>query len=69
MYEMYMIHKLTFFSRRRPGASATVVQDAQIARDVGQGWLSRNKWRVLFGTIMLYIMAARVLGDGEVTAV
>lgn len=54
--------------RRRPGASATVVQDAQIARDVGQGWLSRNKWKIVFGTILLYIMAARVLGEGDVTA-
>ncbi|RAR07918.1 ubiquitin-conjugating enzyme E2 6 [Stemphylium lycopersici] len=55
--------------RRRPGTSATVVQDAaQIARDAGQGWLSRNKWRVFFGCVMLYIMIARVLGDGAVTS-
>jgi ubiquitin-conjugating enzyme E2 J2 len=52
--------------RRRPNASATVVQDAQIARDVGQGWLSRNKWKMMFGTIVLYILAMRVLGDGDI---
>tara|TARA_R110002003_G_scaffold290_7_gene18579 strand:+ start:3301 stop:4146 length:846 start_codon:yes stop_codon:yes gene_type:complete len=54
--------------RRRPGASATVVQDAQIARDAGQGWISRNKWKMVFGTILLYILAARILGDGAVTS-
>lgn len=53
--------------RRRPGASATVVQDAQIARDAGQSWLSKNKWRFIFGTIMVYILVARVLGDGAIT--
>jgi ubiquitin-conjugating enzyme E2 J2 len=53
--------------RRRPGGSATVVQDAQIARDAGQSWLSRNKWRMVFGTIMAYILVARVLGDGAVS--
>jgi ubiquitin-conjugating enzyme E2 J2 len=55
--------------RRRPGASATVVQDAQIARDVGQGWVSRNKWRVLLGTIVLYVIAARFLSDGVVAPI
>lgn len=55
--------------RRRPGASPTnVVQDAQIARDVGQGWLSRNKWRLVLGTVMLYILAARVLSDTATAA-
>jgi ubiquitin-conjugating enzyme E2 J2 len=54
--------------RRRPGVSATVVQDAQIARDVGQGWLSRNKWKVVLGAIVLYVIAARFLSDGAVTS-
>ena len=55
--------------RRRPGTSATVVQDAaQIARDAGQGWLSRNKWKILLGAMMLYIMVARVLGDGAIAS-
>lgn len=54
--------------RRRPVASATVVQDAQIARNAGQGWLSRNKWRVAFGFLMFYIVVARALGDGAVNS-
>ncbi len=55
--------------RRRPGASATAVQDAaQIARDAGQGWLGRNKWKMVFGAMMLYILVARVLGDGAVSS-
>ncbi|CAO2647865.1 Nn.00g087870.m01.CDS01 [Neocucurbitaria sp. VM-36] len=55
--------------RRRPGASATVVHDAaQIARDAGQGWLSRNKWKIIFGAMMMYILVARVLGDGAMSA-
>ncbi|KAH7380779.1 ubiquitin-conjugating enzyme/RWD-like protein [Pyrenochaeta sp. MPI-SDFR-AT-0127] len=54
--------------RRRPGASATVVHDAaQIARDAGQGWLSRNKWKMVFGAMMMYILIARVLGDGAIS--
>ena len=44
------------------------MQDAQIAREAGQGYLSRNKWKILFGTIMAYIMVARILGDGAVAA-
>jgi ubiquitin-conjugating enzyme E2 J2 len=50
--------------RRRPASSATVVQDAQIAREAGQSWLSRNKWKVVMGAIMAYIFVARVLGEG-----
>lgn len=53
--------------RRRPGSTATVVQDAQIAREAGQGWLSKNKWKLVFGTMLLYILAARVLGEGAAT--
>ena len=53
--------------RRRPnGSASTVVQDAQIAREAGQGYLSRNKWKIIFGTILAYILVARVLGDGAV---
>jgi ubiquitin-conjugating enzyme E2 J2 len=55
--------------RRRPIASATVVQDAQIARDAGQGWLSRNKWKVVIGSMLLYIFVARVLGEGAAASV
>jgi ubiquitin-conjugating enzyme E2 J2 len=55
--------------RRRPRTSATVVHDAaQIARDAGQGWMSRNKWRIIIGAIMAYILVARVLGDGAIAS-
>lgn len=55
--------------RRRPnGSASTVVQDAQIAREAGQGFVSRNKWRVVFGAVLVYIMVARILGDGAVAA-
>ncbi|ORY14318.1 ubiquitin-conjugating enzyme/RWD-like protein [Clohesyomyces aquaticus] len=55
--------------RRRPGGSATsgvgaVVQGGQVARD---SWLSRNKWRIVFGTLFTYILVARMLGDGAVS--
>lgn len=54
--------------RRRPGGSATgvgaVVQGGQVARDVGQSWLGRNKWRIVFGAFFSYILIARMLGEG-----
>ncbi|KAF1947671.1 ubiquitin-conjugating enzyme E2 6 [Clathrospora elynae] len=54
---------------QRPGTSATVVHDAaQIAREAGQGSLSRNKWKIVFGAIMLYILIARALGDGAISS-
>ncbi|CBY00087.1 hypothetical protein IAQ61_002712 [Plenodomus lingam] len=53
--------------RRRTGASATVVHDAaQIARDAGQSWLSRNKFKLGFGVVLMYILVARILGDGAI---
>ncbi|PSN71843.1 UBC-like protein [Corynespora cassiicola Philippines] len=59
--------------RRRPNGSATgvgaVVQDAQqVARDASQSWLSKNKWRVVIGAMLAYILVARVLGDGAVAS-
>ncbi|KAF2178791.1 ubiquitin-conjugating enzyme E2 6 [Zopfia rhizophila CBS 207.26] len=54
--------------RRRPGGSATgvgaVVQGGQVARNAGQSWLSRNKWRIVFGALFSYILVARMIGDG-----
>lgn len=50
--------------RRRIGSTAAVVQDAQIAREAGQSWMSRNKWKLIFGAVILYILTARVLNDG-----
>ena len=53
--------------RRRPGGSATgvgvVVQGGQVARDAGQGWLSRHKWRLVAGAFFGYILVARLLGE------
>ncbi|KAI2477351.1 Ubiquitin-conjugating enzyme E2 6 [Pyrenophora tritici-repentis] len=55
--------------RRRPGTSATVVHDAaQIARDAGQGWLARNRFKIIIGIFLLYILIARVLGDGAISS-
>ncbi|KAF2111862.1 ubiquitin-conjugating enzyme/RWD-like protein [Lophiotrema nucula] len=57
--------------RRRPGGSATgvgaVVQGGQVAREAGQSWLSRNKWRLVMGAVFSYILVARMLGDGAVS--
>jgi ubiquitin-conjugating enzyme E2 J2 len=54
--------------RRRPGGSiagvGAVVQDAQVAREAGQGWLARNRWRLVLGAFFSYILVARLLGDG-----
>lgn len=53
--------------RRRPGASATVVQDAaQIARDAQQSVWSRHKWSIIFGSLFMYIMMTRAM-DGSVS--
>jgi ubiquitin-conjugating enzyme E2 J2 len=57
--------------RRRPGGSAAgvgaVVQGGQVARDAGQGWLSRNKWRIFIGSVFAYILVARMVGDGAIS--
>ncbi|KAF2803778.1 ubiquitin-conjugating enzyme E2 6 [Mytilinidion resinicola] len=54
--------------RRLPGGSATgvgaVVQGGQVARDAGQSWIGRNKWRIVFGAFFSYILIARMLGEG-----
>ena len=58
--------------RRRPNGSATgvgaVVQGGQQARDVGNSWLSRNKWRIVVGTLFAYVLLARMVGDGAVSS-
>ncbi|KAF1959714.1 UBC-like protein [Byssothecium circinans] len=54
--------------RKRPSGSATaidaVVQGGQVARDAGQSWMGRNKWRLILGGILAWILVARVVGDG-----
>lgn len=56
---------------RRPNGSAkgvgAVVQGGQVVRDAGQGWLGRNKWRLVFGALFSYILVARMMGDGAMT--
>lgn len=51
--------------RRRPvgsGSLGAVVEGGQVARDAGQGWLSRNKY--IIGAVFLfgYVLVTRVLG-------
>lgn len=57
--------------RKRVHNSATTVgavaQQTQVAREAGQSWMGRNKWRILIGTLVSYIIVARVLGDGSLS--
>ncbi|KAH7139557.1 ubiquitin-conjugating enzyme E2 6 [Dendryphion nanum] len=58
--------------RQRPAGSAkagvgAVVQGGQVAREAGQSWLSRNKWRLVLGALFSYILVARMLGDGAIS--
>ncbi|KAF2871845.1 ubiquitin-conjugating enzyme/RWD-like protein [Massariosphaeria phaeospora] len=57
--------------RRRPNGSAAgvgaVVQGGQVAREAGQSWLGRNKWRIVIGSLLAYIFVARILGDGAIS--
>ena len=51
-----------------PGSShqTHAVMDAVIQqRDAGQGWLFRNKLMVVGGMVFLYVLIARILGDGR----
>ncbi|CAI6340406.1 unnamed protein product [Periconia digitata] len=55
--------------RKRPNGSATVVgvamQGKQMTEDAaGQTWFGRNKWRLIIGGILAYILVARIVGDG-----
>jgi ubiquitin-conjugating enzyme E2 J2 len=47
-----------------PGVGAAVVHGRQQARVVGQSWMSRNKWRLVLGALLAYIVLARALGEG-----
>lgn len=55
--------------RRRTGGSnaglGAVVEGGQAARQVGQGWLGRNKYYILGGLLFLYVIAARVLREQQ----
>jgi ubiquitin-conjugating enzyme E2 J2 len=45
------------------GAGA-VVEGAQVARQASQGFMGRNKWYIGMAAFFVYIMMARVLGEG-----
>lgn len=51
-----------------PGVGAAVVHGGQQAAVVGQSWMSRNKWRLVLGALLAYIVLARALGDGAVVS-
>ncbi|OAP59930.1 hypothetical protein AYL99_04932 [Fonsecaea erecta] len=42
-----------------------VVQGGQAARDAGQGWIWRNKMKIIAGCIVVYFMLARIFGEEE----
>lgn len=54
---------------RRPSGSGTglnaVVEGGQQAREVGQGWLARNKWTIVLVAVVSYVLAARILGESR----
>ncbi|KAI1373125.1 ubiquitin-conjugating enzyme [Hypoxylon crocopeplum] len=50
------------------GGQTQAVVDAVVQqRDAGTGWLSRNKLLVFGGIIFIYVLIARILGEGEDT--
>ncbi|KAF2761098.1 UBC-like protein [Pseudovirgaria hyperparasitica] len=55
--------------RRRLGASGTglgaVVEGGHVAREAGQGWLGRNKWPIIIAAIFAYVIASRILAEGQ----
>ncbi|KFY02985.1 hypothetical protein O988_01754 [Pseudogymnoascus sp. VKM F-3808] len=57
------------FGRRPSGSAATIgaaVHGGQVAREVGQSWIARNKLLVAGAVIFTYVLIARLLGDGTV---
>ena len=42
-----------------------VVQGGQAARNAGQGWIWRHKLWILAGCLVMYVMLARIFGEGE----
>lgn len=48
------------------GGQAQAVVDAVVQRrDAGTTWVSRNKLLVFGGIIFIYVLIARILGEGE----
>jgi len=57
--------------RRTLGGSTrvgAVVQGGQAARDAGQGWVWRHKMWVFAGCVVVYVMLARIFGEGDVNS-
>ncbi|KAF2086592.1 UBC-like protein [Saccharata proteae CBS 121410] len=60
--------------RKRPGGSVAhglagqVVEGGREARQVGQGWMGRNKWLVGVALLFGYVITARLLGQETATA-
>ena len=44
-----------------------VVQGGQAARNAGQGWIWRRKLWIFAGCIVVYVMLARIFGEGQGT--
>lgn len=55
--------------RRRPAGSnagiGAVVGGGQVARGAGQGWFRKNRWYIAIGSIFIYVLLARLLGEAE----
>lgn len=49
-------------------AVGTVVQGGQVAREAGQSWLSKHRFKILFGMFVSYIFFTRILGDSSAMA-
>lgn len=54
--------------RRRLGGSEgvrAVLQGGQAAKEAGQGWMGRRWMWIGAGVVMLYVMLARIFGEGD----
>ena len=55
--------------RRTLGGSASgvggLMHGGQVAREAGQGWMSRHKLWIGVGAIFVWVLIARILGDPE----
>lgn len=51
--------------RLAPGSSGigAVVEGGQQARDAGQGWIGRNKWKLIGAAVFGYVLLARLLSS------
>ncbi|KAJ9625222.1 Ubiquitin-conjugating enzyme E2 6 [Knufia peltigerae] len=47
------------------GGVGAVVHGGQAARNAGQGWIWRNKYWIMAGFFLVYVMAGRVFGEDD----